>query len=150
MPRGRRIVGVLATVLLVAVLWWMDSADDVEPDTTASSGSASTTQRDQGPSGAATDPASGFAWVDEADLPSEAQDVLSRIDAGGPFKYPEHDGKTFGNFEGLLPDRPRGYYREYTVEIRPDVRGPLRIVTGADDEAYWTEDHYASFARIRR
>ena len=80
----------------------------------------------------------------------EARDVLRRIDRGGPFKYPEHDGKTFKNFEGLLPDRERGHYTEYTVETRPGVRGPLRIVAGGDGELFWTEDHYESFTRIRR
>ena len=101
-----------------------------------------------GPSG--TDPESGLPYVDEASLPAEARDVLDRIDAGGPFKYPDDDGKTFENREELLPDQPMGYYREYTVEIAPDVRGPLRIVTGDEDEYYWTDDHYDSFSRIRR
>ena len=45
--------------------------------------------------------------------------MLERIDAGGPFKYPDDDGETFGNREDLLPDQPMGYYREYTVESAP-------------------------------
>jgi ribonuclease T1 len=97
-----------------------------------------------------TDPESGLPYVDEARLPAEARDVLDRIDAGGPFKYPRDDGKAFENREDLLPDQPMGYYREYTVERAPGERGPLRIVTGDDDEYYWTDDHYDSFSRIRR
>jgi ribonuclease T1 len=31
-----------------------------------------------------------------------------------------------------------------------DDRGARRIVAGADGELYWTDDHYSSFARIRR
>ena len=77
-------------------------------------------------------------------------DVLGRIDAGGPFKYPDNDGVTFENREDLLPDRPMGYYREYTVESAPRVRGPRRIVTGDGGEYYWTDDHYDSFSRIER
>lgn len=100
------------------------------------------------------DPESGLDWVDVRDLPAEAHDTLALIDAGGPFPY-DKDGSTFGNFEGILPEQDRGYYREYTVETPGlDHRGPLRIVTGDEDggdvEYYWTEDHYESFERIRR
>ena len=97
-----------------------------------------------------TDPESGLPYVDEATLPAEARDVLDRIDAGGPFKYPDNDGVTFENREDLLPDQPMGYYREYTVESAPRVRGPRRIVTGEGGEYYWTDDHYDSFSRIAR
>ena len=83
------------------------------------------------------------------DLPREAQQTLTLIKAGGPFPY-ARDGIVFGNFEKLLPKRPRGYYREYTVKTpwRKD-RGPRRIVAGAEGEYYYTDDHYESFRRIR-
>jgi guanyl-specific ribonuclease Sa len=55
----------------------------------------------------------------------------------------------FRNQEGLLPDRDRGYYREYTVATRgSDDRGERRLVTGAEDEVYYTADHYESFVRV--
>lgn len=102
------------------------------------------------PGGTATqlpkvDPTSGLPYVALADLPPEAAETVALIDAGGPFPY-EKDGATFGNREGLLPDRPNGYYREYTVETpgSPD-RGARRIVAGEDGELYWTDDHYDSF-----
>ena len=95
------------------------------------------------------DPGSGLRYVDLADLPPEASDTVDLIDAGGPFPY-DQDGSTFGNFEGILPDRERGYYEEFTVETPgSDDRGARRIVEGADGELYWTEDHYDSFERIR-
>lgn len=96
------------------------------------------------------DPDSGLAWVLETELPPNAQATLVLIDAGGPFPY-DKDGSTFGNREGLLPGAPSGYYSEYTVD-KPgeDDRGPWRLVTGSDDEVYWTEDHYASFSRVWR
>ncbi len=54
----------------------------------------------------------------------------------------------FGNRERRLPQRPRGYYREYTVRT-PDLghRGARRIVTGGDppDVWYYTDDHYETF-----
>lgn len=98
-----------------------------------------------------TDPESGLRWVLEVELPVEAQGTLALIDQGGPFPYPGKDGSTFGNFEGLLPDRERGYYAEYTV-LTPGSsdRGARRIITGDGGEYYWTEDHYESFERISR
>jgi ribonuclease T1 len=81
-------------------------------------------------------------------LPPEAIDTLVLIEGGGPFPY-DQDGSTFQNREGILPDAPRGYYREYTVETpgSPD-RGARRIVTGRDGERYYTDDHYDSFRFI--
>ena len=75
--------------------------------------------------------------------------TLALIRAGGPFPF-EEDGQTFQNREGLLPDRTRGYYREYTVKkgTRGD-RGPLRIVRGRRGDLYWTDDHYDSFRQIQ-
>ncbi|MGA8255019.1 MAG: ribonuclease domain-containing protein [Nocardioides sp.] len=92
----------------------------------------------------------GTPYIDAADLPEPAIEVLRRIAAGGPFDYSE-DGSTFNNFEALLPDQPRGYYTEYTV-MTPgsDDRGARRIVAGENGERYWTDDHYATFSRIRQ
>jgi ribonuclease T1 len=98
------------------------------------------------------DEESGLLWVREDELPVFAQGTLALIDRGGPFLCAK-DGSTFGNFEGLLPDRERGYYAEYTVLDATDCdrnRGALRIVAGDGGEFYWTEDHYASFERILR
>jgi ribonuclease T1 len=77
------------------------------------------------------------------------QQTLALIDAGGPFPY-RQDGTVFSNHEGLLPAEPHGYYHEYTVPTpgSPD-RGARRLVTGAESEAYYTDDHYRSFWRIR-
>jgi ribonuclease T1 len=91
--------------------------------------------------------------VAAATLPREARDVLERIRAGGPFRF-ERDGVTFGNRERLLPPRRRGFYHEYTVAT-PGAhdRGARRIVCGGPqrtpDVCYYSDDHYASFRRIR-
>lgn len=88
-----------------------------------------------------------------AQLPVEAQQTLYLIKRGGPFPYAK-DGSVFGNREGLLPKRKRGYYREFTVPT-PGARnrGARRIVSGGDPatsgEYYYTDDHYASFKRIQ-
>jgi ribonuclease T1 len=92
-----------------------------------------------------------FAFSNEipvAKLPPEARETLALIKAGGPFPYPR-DGAVFGNREGLLPKRERGYYREYTVRT-PGAkdRGARRIVAGRGAQYYYTADHYRSFRRI--
>lgn len=80
-------------------------------------------------------------------LPAEARDTIALIKRGGPFPH-HQDGGVFGNREGRLPERPRGYYREYTVATPgEDDRGARRIVTGGDPAEIWyyTADHYDSF-----
>ena len=83
-----------------------------------------------------------------AKLPPEARETVALIKAGGPFAH-QRDGAVFGNREGLLPERERGYYREYTVKT-PGARdrGARRIVVGRGGEYYYTDDHYLSFRRI--
>ena len=57
----------------------------------------------------------------------------------------------FGNYEGLLPQQPRGYYHEYTVETPgARTRGARRIITGGTPPVayYYTDDHYRSFRRF--
>jgi len=82
-------------------------------------------------------------------LPPEAAQTLALIRAGGPYPY-KRDGITFFNRERLLPERPKGYYREFTVPT-PGLshRGAKRIVAGRGEEFYYTADHYRSFKRIR-
>ena len=87
--------------------------------------------------------------ISRSALPPEARDTLARIERGGPFPF-RKDGSTFHNREGLLPERERGYYREYTVPT-PGTRnrGARRIVHGERGELYYTADHYRSFRRVR-
>jgi ribonuclease T1 len=90
----------------------------------------------------------GAPGIRLADLPPEAREALARIEQGGPHPY-RQDGATFGNRERILPARPRGYYREYTVRTPGSRdRGARRIVTGSGGERWYTDDHYRSFRRI--
>ncbi len=97
------------------------------------------------------DPETRLPWVPASQLAPEARQVLVLIDEGGPFPY-RQDGQVFGNYEQRLPQRPHGFYREYTVKTASHRgRGPVRIVTGGEKQWYfYTGDHYASFSRIRR
>lgn len=109
------------------------------------------------PSPAPSTPPAGIPAPREVDrdrgtaaLPAEAIDTLRRIQDDGPFRH-RQDGSVFQNRERLLPQRPRGYYHEYTVDTPGSRdRGARRIVTGGEPPAeYWyTSDHYRSFRRI--
>ncbi len=159
--RTTKAVTSVITVLLLIAVWWLQnrssgdestsSADtpsaSVSPTHAARPSAASTSS----PTRAASRDQDGIPYVDLADLPKEAAETVDLIDAGGPFAYPGKDGSSFGNYEGVLPSRPRGYYAEYTVDT-PGLshRGARRIIAGDRGELYWTEDHYESFERIRR
>jgi ribonuclease T1 len=121
---------------------------EATPSTGATAAASPTYDDEGGDADGGTDPESGLAWVSLDRLPPEAAETVELIEAGGPFPH-DRDGITFHNYEGILPDRQEGYYREYTVPTPGlDHRGARRVVTGSSGEYYWTEDHYASFERI--
>ena len=126
-----RLVLLVAVALLAANGWWSH-------------------ERGERAAPAAQAPEVSTEVSGSAGLPPEALATLQAIADGGPFPY-DRDGSVFQNREGLLPQKPRGYYREYTVGTPGSRdRGARRIVTGGDPpEVYWyTEDHYRSFRRI--
>lgn len=97
----------------------------------------------------------GFSSIPVSDLPKQGRETLALIRKGGPFPYAK-DGTVFGNRERLLPKQPRGYYKEFTVKTPGSRdRGARRIVCGgetqnpAKSECFYTDDHYASFKRIK-
>jgi len=95
-----------------------------------------------------------LAEISLSELPVQAQETHRLIQAGGPFPYAK-DGVVFGNRERLLPRKQRGFYREYTVKTPgARTRGARRLICGgapptAPEVCYYTDDHYASFKRIR-
>jgi ribonuclease T1 len=64
-------------------------------------------------------------------------------------------GRTFFNREKKLPltDRSRQKirYREWDVHPKKEGvnRGPERLVTGSDQSAYYTSDHYKNFITLK-
>jgi guanyl-specific ribonuclease Sa len=119
---------ILALLLAIALAWWWQSP--------------------RAPSPAADRPVAG--QVLPSFLPAEARDTLALIARGGPYPH-RQDGTVFQNREGRLPQRPRGWYREYTVRTPGErTRGARRIVTGGDppSEFWYTADHYGSFRRF--
>ena len=133
--RASRPFRLLVAVAIVAALAWL-----LRPD--------------PGTREATRDPAtSTTASALPAFLPAEAGPVIRRIQRGGTFPN-RQDGSVFGNREHRLPERERGYYREYTVPT-PGARdrGARRLVCGGrqprnPDACFYTDDHYASFRRV--
>ncbi|OPC85211.1 hypothetical protein B4N89_22150 [Embleya scabrispora] len=124
------------------------TAADTRTPAAASAGNASVSGRGDTASARPTWVPARMRTVAAGDLPAEARETLALIAAGGPFPYPR-DGIVFGNREKLLPGRPDGYYREYTVRTPGSAdRGARRIVTGRNTERFYSDDHYASFAAV--
>jgi len=134
---------VTAVILLVVGLWGMRALQQPSPPKFAPSLTQGAV--DSAPAPQRSEPAHKDALP--AFLPREARETIALIQRGGPYPH-KQDGSVFGNRERQLPQRPRGYYREYTVDT-PGLshRGAKRIVTGGDppDAWYYTDDHYESF-----
>ncbi|PTR31551.1 guanyl-specific ribonuclease Sa [Rhodococcus sp. OK519] len=92
-----------------------------------------------------------------AAVPRIAWATLTAIDAG---RWPPDDapgtqgGRSFGNHEGRLPATGGGQkvrYQEWDVNRKQSGRGrdAERIVTGSDGSAWYTDDHYETFVRMR-
>jgi ribonuclease T1 len=74
--------------------------------------------------------------------------VLTAVRTGAPLPYSQ-DGEVFENREGLLPAKPRGYYRSYTVPTPGSTdRGARRLIVGTGGNVWYTSDHYGSFEPI--
>ncbi|HEY1381906.1 MAG TPA: dienelactone hydrolase family protein [Gemmataceae bacterium] len=90
-----------------------------------------------------------------AGVPEKVLTVLKQVDEHGEPPHGYEGGRTFLNAERLLPQTDgqgrRLKYREWDVNpLRPGVnRGAERLITGSDGSAYYTDDHYRSFKKIR-
>ncbi len=145
----RRSVWLVAAIALIALFLWTTKRSgngELHPDSTPAPVNVTAPAADAPAPPAA--PATTARYP--AFLPIEAHGVLDRIARGGPYEY-RQDGGVFQNREKRLPPRPRGYYREFTVETPgSDDRGARRIVTGGDppSEYWYTDDHYNHFRRF--
>ena len=123
---------ILLAVAVLAMMWWQrHTPSQLSPANTVAVSSTS----------------NGAVPALPAYLPPEARTTLDLIARGGPFPHSQ-DGVVFGNYEHLLPEQPRGYYHEYTVETPgANTRGTRRIITGGTPAViyYYTDDHYRSF-----
>lgn len=138
---------ILALLLVAAALLWPRLTRSPDVPATATGTTTAQPAPPAAPSPRPGDlPAPPSTTLPES-LPREAYDTIRLIQRGGPFPH-RQDGGVFGNRENRLPRKPRGYYREYTVDT-PGLshRGARRIVTGGDPPEVWyySDDHYDSF-----
>jgi ribonuclease T1 len=94
-------------------------------------------------------------FTNETDIPGKVLKVLSHIEETGEAPKGYVGGRKFKNLEGLLPkntsNNKRINYQEWDVnpKIEGKNRGKERLVTGDDRSAYFTNDHYQSFKKIK-
>lgn len=149
--------GSIAVVIAIALLWLVARVSldvgSAPPEAPVNAGTSNTEVVDVAAPAATPAPAARASSPTPGDtqaLPDEAWQTVALIQRGGPFPH-RQDGTVFGNRERLLPLKPRGYYREYTVET-PGLRhrGTRRIVTGGQppDVWYYSDDHYQSFRKF--
>jgi dienelactone hydrolase len=88
-------------------------------------------------------------------IPAKVLTVLEHVDKAGEPMDGYEGGRTFGNFERRLRSTDekgrRIKYREWDVNpLRSGVnRGAERMITGSDGSAHYSDDHYATFKKIR-
>ncbi len=58
-------------------------------------------------------------------------------------------GDHFGNFEGLLPEKPGRDYQEADINYKGGYRDGERLVFSNDGLYFYTDDHYESFDEMK-
>lgn len=88
-------------------------------------------------------------------IPPKVREVLTYIREHDRAPADYVGGRKFGNYENHLPKTTsqgqRIQYREWDVNPKKDNqnRGAERLVTGSDDRAWYTRDHYNSFVEVK-
>lgn len=94
------------------------------------------------------------AGTEETTVPEYALKTLAYIEEHGEAPEGYVGGRTFQNREKKLPKEQDGEkikYQEWDVhpKVEGKNRGAERLVTGNDQSAYFTADHYRSFIKIK-
>ncbi|MFM9945207.1 MAG: ribonuclease domain-containing protein [Bacteroidia bacterium] len=88
-------------------------------------------------------------------IPAKVYDILKYVETFHEPKDGYVGGRKFHNYEGLLPiNRPNGnpiHYREWDVNPKKGFmkRGKERLITGDNKSAWYTDNHYKSFIKIK-
>ena len=91
---------------------------------------------------------------DASGIPDYVREVLAFVQKNGQAPGGYVGGREFQNREKRLPQTgPSGHgirYREWDVhpKVPGQNRGAERLVTGSDQSAWYTRDHYDTFVRI--
>ncbi|WP_373512859.1 ribonuclease domain-containing protein [Persicitalea sp.] len=89
-------------------------------------------------------------------IPPKVFEVLAYIRKNNRAPQGYVGGRKFGNFEKLLPQKTKAgkpiEYREWDVNPRQEGqnRSSERLVTGSDERAWYTRDHYNSFVEVKK
>jgi guanyl-specific ribonuclease Sa len=90
----------------------------------------------------------------ERKAPDYVYEVLQQVRSEGRAPEGYVGGRSFENREKRLPQKDNSgekiRYREWDVhpKVRGQNRGAERLVTGSDQSAWYTKDHYKKFTRI--
>lgn len=93
--------------------------------------------------------------LQHGEVPAKVRKVLLHIRQNGRAPDGYVGSRNFGNYEKHLPQQDeqgnRIRYQEWDVnpKIQGKNRGPERLITGSDNRAYFTRDHYNSFIEIK-
>jgi guanyl-specific ribonuclease Sa len=148
---GVVVIGAAALTVTAIILNQNDHAADNE----ATASSTTTTGTTAGETTESEDP---DCDTGQQSIPQNAQDALDKIDEG---KWPPPGTKGGGKFsndgrgggEVLPPTDADGNpisYKEWDVNpAGPNGRDAERIVTGSDGSAWYTNDHYGTFTRMK-
>ncbi|GAA0629295.1 ribonuclease domain-containing protein [Kutzneria viridogrisea] len=150
MTQRRRItIALIGLIVLVAAGWLVKDLSSAPSGKPASSATSTSSAASNQGSGSVPGASSGLPVKALSALPAEAGATWKLIQKGGPFPHPDNDGVVFRNNEKRLPQNKVGYYHEYTVET-PGAknRATRRLVTGSQQEVFYTEDHYESFVVV--
>ncbi len=89
------------------------------------------------------------------EIPAAAYETLQYVQKYNRAPKGYVGGRRFGNYEKRLPGKTVGgariIYREWDIypKIPGRNRGAERLVTGSDQRAWYTADHYESFILMR-
>ena len=88
-------------------------------------------------------------------VPAKVFDVLRYVRQNNRAPDGYVGGRKFGNFENHLPKQDASgqqiRYQEWDVnpKVQGRNRGVERLITGSDNKAYFTADHYNTFTEIK-
>jgi ribonuclease T1 len=93
--------------------------------------------------------------ANDARIPAKAYTVLAYVRQNKVAMSGYEGGRNFGNRERVLPqkdpDGRRMKYQEWDVnpKKRGKNRGVERLITSANGQAWYTDDHYQTFTEIK-
>ena len=138
-PQKQLLARLLILSALLALTWFVWQRNQSAPPIQDAAQPGKTEQRDK---------------LSNAKIPGHVLEVLQFIRQNGQAPDGFVGGREFQNREKRLPQKaPDGKKIRYSEwDVRPKVqgknRGAERLVTGSDQSAYYTKDHYKTFLKI--